>query len=180
MTWTDSRRIGSSCARRGDGETITTLDGEERKLIQEDLLICDAHRPVALAGVMGGLKSEIGDGTTRVLLESAFFEPRGIRRTAKRLGISTEASHRFEREIDRDGCLRAADRASELMTSLAGGRLLAGALDVYPIPYRPINIRLEATKVNRLLGTSIEKEKILGYLTGLEMDVRDRRETSSR
>jgi phenylalanyl-tRNA synthetase beta chain len=155
------------------GETITTLDGVERKLIQEDLLICDAHRPVALAGVMGGLESEIEDGTTRVLLESAFFEPRGIRRTGKRLGISTEASYRFEREIDREGCLRAADRASELMISLAGARLLAGALDAYPIPYRPGNIRLEASKVNRLLGTSIEKEKILGYLTGLEMDVRD-------
>lgn len=167
----EENRIVVRTARHG--ETITTLDGEERKLIQEDLLICDAHRPVALAGVMGGLKSEIGDGTTRVLLESAFFEPKGIRRTGKRLGISTEASYRFEREIDREGCLRAADRASELMTSLAGGRLLAGALDVYPIPYRPSNIRLEVSRVNRLLGTSIEKEKILGYLTGLEMGVRD-------
>ena len=155
------------------GETITTLDGVERKLIQEDLLICDANRPVALAGVMGGLESEIGDGTTRVLLESAFFEPRGIRRTGKRLGISTEASYRFEREIDREGCLRAADRASEMMTSLAGGRLLADALDVYPIPYRSRNVRMKASKINRLLGTSIEQEEILGYLTGLEMDVRD-------
>jgi phenylalanyl-tRNA synthetase beta chain len=155
------------------GETLTTLDGEERKLIREDLLICDAHRPVALAGIMGGLESEIGVGTTRVLLESAFFEPRGIRRTGKRLGISTEASYRFEREIDREGCLRAADRASELMMSLAGGRLLAGALDVYPIPFRPSNIRMKASRVNRLLGTSLEKEKILGYLSGLEMAVRD-------
>lgn len=167
----EENRIVVRTARHG--ETITTLDGVERKLIQEDLLICDAHRPVALAGVMGGLESEIGDGTTRVLLESAFFEPRGIRRTGKRLGISTEASYRFEREIDREGCLRAADRASEMMTSLAGARLLAGALDVYPIPYRPSNVRMTASKVNRLLGTSIEKEMILGYLTGLEMDVRD-------
>jgi len=155
------------------GETITTLDGEERKLGEEDLLICDARRPVALAGVMGGLESEISEETTRVLLESAFFEPRGIRRTGKRLGISTEASYRFEREIDREGCLRAADRASGLMTSLAGGRLPAGALDVHPIPYHQRNIRMSASKINRLLGTSIEKEKILGYLAGLEMSVRD-------
>jgi len=155
------------------GETITTLDGEERKLIEEDLLICDARNPVALAGVMGGLESEIGDSTRRVLLESAFFEPRGIRRTGKRLGISTEASYRFEREIDRDGCLRAANRASEMMLSLAGGKILAGALDVHLIPFRPVNVRMKVSKVNRLLGTSIEKEKILGYLSALEMDVRD-------
>ncbi len=157
----------------GEGESIRTLDGEDRKLTREDLLICDARRPVALAGVMGGLESEIGDATSRVFLESAFFEPRGIRRTGKRLGLSTEASYRFEREIDRKGCLRAADRACEMMNSLAGGRVLAGALDVYPIPYRERPVRMTVSRVNRLLGTSIEKEAIFGYLTGLDMDVRE-------
>ncbi len=157
----------------GPGETITTLDGEERTLCEEDLLICDARRPVALAGVMGGLDSEIGEATTRVLLESAFFEPKGIRRTGKRLGISTEASYRFEREIDRRGCLRAADRAACMMASMAGGRLLAGALDVYPQPYRDRTVPVSVSRVNRLLGTSIQKEEMLGYLTGLGMEVDD-------
>ncbi len=158
------------------GETITTLDGEERKLTEEDLLICDARRPVALAGVMGGLESEISEGTTRVLLESAFFEPKGIRRTGKRLGISTEASYRFEREIDRQGSLRAADRASEMMASMAGGRLLAGPLDVYPLPYLDRTISVSVSRINRLLGTSIEKDEMVGYLTGLEMGVKDQGE----
>ncbi len=156
-----------------DGERITTLDGEDRKLSGEDLLICDARRPVALAGVMGGLESEIHDGTTRVLLESAYFEPRGIRRTSKRLGISTEASYRFEREIDIEGCLRAADRAAGMITSLGEGRLLAGALDVYSMPYRPGKIRMMLSRINRLLGTSLEKEEVLGHLRGLEMRVED-------
>ena len=166
----EENRIVVRMAREGEG--ITTLDGEDRRLSREDLLICDARRPVALAGVMGGLESEIGDATTRVFLESAFFEPRGIRRTAKRLGISTEASYRFEREIDREGSLRAANRACEMMASLAGGRLLAGALDVYPIPYRERRIRMTVSRVNRLLGTSLEKETVLGYLRGLDMNVR--------
>ena len=167
----EEHRIVVRMARQG--ETLTTLDGEERELGREDLLICDARRAVALAGVMGGLDTEIRHETTRVLLESAFFEPRGIRRTAKRLGISTEASYRFEREIDKEGTLRAADRVSDLMKSLAGGRLLAGALDVYPIPCRPRSIRLTGSRINRLLGTSIEKEKILDFLKGLEMKVKD-------
>jgi phenylalanyl-tRNA synthetase beta chain len=157
----------------GAGETLTTLDGEERRLSQEDLLICDARRPVALAGVMGGLESEIGEQTTRVLLESAFFEPRGIRRTGKRLGLCTEASYRFEREIDREGSLRAADRASEMMTSLAGGRVLAGALDVYPLPLERKRIQVKVSRINRLLGTSIEKDEVLRTLEALEMQVKD-------
>jgi phenylalanyl-tRNA synthetase beta chain len=159
--------------KAGQGETIVTLDGEERKLNGEDLLICDARRAVALAGVMGGLDSEISDGTTRMLLESAFFEPRGIRRTGKRLGISTEASYRFEREIDKEGCLRAANRACDLMLTLAGGSLRSGALDAYPIPYCSRSIQIPVSKINRLLGTSIEREKMVGFLTRLEMMVKD-------
>jgi phenylalanyl-tRNA synthetase beta chain len=156
-----------------EGERITTLDGEERKLSPEDLLICDARRAVALAGVMGGLDTEINDGTTRMLLESAFFEPKGIRRTGKRLGLSTEASYRFEREIDKEGALRAANRACDLILPLTGGSHRPGALDVYPGPYRTPNVRIAVSHINRLLGTSIEKERINGYLAGLEMRVKD-------
>jgi phenylalanyl-tRNA synthetase beta chain len=167
----EENRIVVRMAR--EGERLTTLDGQERRLGKEDLLICDARRPVALAGIMGGLESEINDGTTRVFLESAFFEPRGVRRTRKRLGISTEASFRFEREIDREGSLRAADRSTGMMSALAGGRVLAGALDVYPLPYRKRCIRMTVSRINRLLGTSIEKRRILGCLKGLDMAVRD-------
>ena len=155
------------------GERLNTLDGEERELCEEDLLICDARKAVALAGVMGGQESEIHPETTRVLLESAFFEPRGIRRTAKRLGISTEASHRFEREIDKEGACRAADRAVERMLHLGGGKLLAGAIDEYPVPFEPKSIRMKVSKVNRILGTSLEKEKICNILQSLEFSLRD-------
>ena len=155
------------------GEKLTTLDGAERKLCEEDLLICDAGNAVALAGIMGGEESEIHQETTRVLLESAFFEPRGIRRTAKRLGISTEASHRFEREIDRDGALRAADRAADRILDLAGGKLFRGALDEYPIPFEPKIIPLKVSRINRILGTSLEKEEICNILKRLEISVQD-------
>jgi phenylalanyl-tRNA synthetase beta chain len=126
---------------------------------------------VALAGVMGGLESEIQADTSRVLLESAFFEPRGIRRTAKRLGISTEASHRFEREIDKEGTRRAADRAAAFFLDLAGGRLLSGAIDQYPTPFQPVFIDLKVSRVNRLLGTSLDREKVQGLLEAVEISV---------
>lgn len=157
--------------RASQGEKLTTLDGTERALSPEDLLICDARIPVALAGIMGGQESEIKEDTVRILLESAFFEPRGIRRTAKRLGLSTEASYRFEREIDKEGVLRAGNRAVQIMLSLAGGSLLAGALDVYPNPYRPRSIGLTVSGTNRLLGTSLERKEIHRILTSLEFRV---------
>jgi len=153
------------------GERMTTLDGQPRALVESDLLICDAARPVALAGVMGGLESEIQPDTRRVLLESAFFEPRGIRRTSKRLGLSTEASHRFEREIDKEGVRRAADRAAACIRDLAGGDLLPGAVDVYPVPYRPCRIPLAVSHVNRLLGTALDREDVVRFLASAEIEV---------
>ncbi|MEW6442715.1 MAG: phenylalanine--tRNA ligase subunit beta [bacterium] len=167
----EDRRIVVRLPR--EGESLATLDGVERRLSGEDLLICDGRRPVALAGIMGGQESEIREDTARILLESAFFEPRGIRRTAKRQCLSTEASYRFEREIDRQGVLRAADRAAEMMRQLAGGSVLRGAVDVYPVPYRPKAIALSASKVNRLLGTSLEKGQILDFLQRLDLRLED-------
>lgn len=158
--------------RAEPGETLTTLDGVPRTLGKEDLAICDAASPVALAGIMGGLESEIQEGTVRVLLESAFFEPRGIRRTAKRHGLSTEASYRFEREVDLDGTLRAADRAAELIRSLGGGRVLAGALDVCPRPYGARTIRLSVCRANRLLGTAMDLDEMQALLERLDFSVR--------
>jgi len=155
-------------------ERITTLDGVERALEVTDLLICDAGHPVALAGVMGGLESEIHADTRRVLLESAFFEPRGIRRTAKRLGIGTEASHRFEREIDKEGARRAADRAAAFLVDLAGGRLLPGAIDRYPVPFRTVPIALSVSRLNRVLGTSLDRPQVQRMLEAVEIPVQGR------
>jgi len=157
-------------------ERLTTLDGELRQLNEADLLICDARKPVALAGVMGGLESEIHPGTNRVLLESAFFEPRGIRRTSKRLGICTEASHRFEREIDKEGTLRAADRAAMFLLDVAGGRLLSGAIDQYPTPFRPVSIDLKVSQINRVLGTSLDRDPVQELLKAVEISVEEKGE----
>jgi len=159
--------------RAGSGEQMNTLDGQARRLVEEDLLICDAGKPVALAGVMGGLESEISGQTTRILLESAFFEPRGIRRTSKRLGLSTESSYRFEREIDKEGTCQAANRACSLILSLAGGRLAKGALDVFPRPYQPEPIRLDISRMNRLLGTAIDKARVIDFLSRIEVKCQD-------
>ncbi|MCF8043603.1 MAG: phenylalanine--tRNA ligase subunit beta, partial [Desulfarculaceae bacterium] len=111
-----------------EGEKFVTLDGQERTLTANDLMICDAEKAVGLAGVMGGLNSEVTDDTTEVLIESAFFDPLTIRRTSKRLGLSTEASYRFERGIDLEGCARANSRAALLMDQLAGGKVAAGTI----------------------------------------------------
>ncbi|OGU17816.1 MAG: phenylalanine--tRNA ligase subunit beta [Geobacteraceae bacterium GWC2_53_11] len=152
----------------GDGELFTTLDNQPRVLTAGDLVICDAERPVALAGVMGGLNSEIEGTTTTILLESAFFKPAAIRKTAKRLGLHTESSHRFERGIDIDNVTRALDRAASLIVELAGGVMALGCLDVYPgkseraaIPFRP-------EKANELIGINLERQLIIDILTRLE------------
>ncbi|MGH9038674.1 MAG: phenylalanine--tRNA ligase subunit beta [Acidimicrobiia bacterium] len=156
----------------GDGESITTLDGVERALSADDLLICDAERvPQAVAGVMGGGGSEVGDATTEVLLESAYFSPEGILRTSKRLGLRTESSARFERGVDPNGVSAAADRAWELFTQVAGGQVAAGVLDAYPQPVEPARIRLRTARVNDVLGTELDTERVRGYLEPLGLVV---------
>ncbi|MCX8117294.1 MAG: phenylalanine--tRNA ligase subunit beta [Desulfobacterota bacterium] len=159
--------------RARQGETFVTLDGVKRSLDEEMLMICDGVKPVALAGVMGGLNSEIRPQTRTVLLESAYFHPANNRRTSKRLGLETEASYRFGRGVDYGGCLRAADRAASLIRQLSGGRVVEGALDVYPRPIRPPSISLSHSRVGRLLGIEISPRKIVAYLRNLEMDVQE-------
>ncbi|MGZ8519337.1 MAG: phenylalanine--tRNA ligase subunit beta [Candidatus Binatia bacterium] len=146
---------------------FTTLDGVERELAHEDLLICDGDTPVALAGVMGGMNSEVSAATTSLLLESANFAPATIRRTAKRLALHSEASHRFERGVDPEGTLRALDRAVQLISENGGCRPLAGAADCYPDKVKPVTIRLRKQRVSRILGVAIEfrqAEKLLRSL----------------
>jgi phenylalanyl-tRNA synthetase beta chain len=154
-----------------DGEQFTALDNQQRVLTSADLVICDAERPVALAGVMGGLNSEIENTTTSILLESAFFKPAAIRKTSKRLGLHTESSHRFERGIDIDGVGRALDRAACLIVELAGGALAQGCIDIYPgkSDRKAINFRPE--KANELIGIDLSRDVIIEILTRLECRV---------
>ena len=134
-------------------------------------MICDGKKPVALAGIMGGLNSEVQPDTTNILLESAYFDPMGIRRTSKYLGLSTEASLRFERGIDPNGSLRAAERAAVLMGEMGGGDIARGAVDNYPRKIKPLEIPLRVPRVNQILGTSLSREEVQDYLQKLQMAV---------
>ncbi len=154
-------------------EAFITLDGVKRILDEEMLMICDGVKPVAVAGVMGGLNSEIRSQTRTVLLESAYFHPMNNRRTSKKLGFETEASYRFGRGIDYGGCLNAANRAASMIQELTGGRVVEGAVDAYPKPIRPNPIPLSTPSVNRILGTEISTKQIKAYLKNLELDVRE-------
>ena len=142
----------------GEFRKLTTLDGVERDLASDDLLICDDNTPVALAGVMGGLDSEVTPATRAILLESANFAPAMIRRTAKRLGLHSEASHRFERGVDPDGTVLALDRVANLIQEIAGGSVSAGA-DLYPGRSKPKALRLRQERIERLLGVSVELDQ---------------------
>ena len=165
---------GRIVVRRSEkGESFTTLDGQTHTLNEEILLICDGRRPVALAGIMGGLNSEIFAGSKNVLLESACFDPITIRRGAKWLGLSTEASYRFERGTDIEGVIMAIRRAIELISRLAGGEVIKGIIDNYPRPYHAPVIDLRVDKTNNFLGTSISRSTISSYLKALKMEVKD-------
>lgn len=142
------------------GELLKTLDGIERKLSTENLVIADGERPVALAGVMGGEDSEITSSTQAVLLESAWFDPLSIRRTAKAQGMHTEASHRFERGADIEMAPVALNRAAALIKELAGGEILRGLIDVYPQPKRREKLNLRRTEIRRVLGADIPWEDV--------------------
>ncbi len=151
--------------------TFTTLDSKERKLPPGTLMICDGEKPVAIAGVMGGENSEVTISTKNILIESAYFNPSSIRNTSKALGLSTDASYRFERGTDPNGTVYAADRAAQLIAQLAGGEILKGLLDIYPESIRPKEIQLRFERVDRILGYKIEKEDIEEILEKLGMNI---------
>jgi len=155
----------------GEVETFTTLDGKERRLDPEILMICDGERPVAIGGVMGGLNSEIEESTTRVLLESAYFNPVSIRKTSKKLGLNTDSSHRFERGVDPKGTLWALHRATQLIAEIGGGKLVTGVIDEHPNPTADKEIVLGVKDLNRCLGTSLNTDDIRNYLESIEFDV---------
>ncbi len=155
------------------GELFTTLDGVERKLDLGMLLICDGLRPVALAGVMGGQNSEVTADTTGIFIESAYFDPASVRRTSKKLGLHTEASHRFERGADPEGLIAALDRAAGLIHELAGGKVATGRADEYPSVIRMPEVTVSAGRVNALLGVELEKKEMLDVLKRLKITVKD-------
>ena len=162
--------------RAREGEEFITLDGVKRTLDGEMLMICDGVKPVAIAGVMGGLNSEIKEDTKIVLLESAYFNPLGNRRTSKKLGLETEAAYRFGRGVDYGGCLFAANRAAQLIEEIVDGKVVEGVADVYPKRIQPTPIRLSVRRIHQILGTEISAEQVRVYLRDLELDVRGENE----
>ena len=152
-----------------DGEKFITLDGKERTLTSETLMICDAEKPIAVAGVMGGANTEITDTTTNILIESAYFDPRSIRRTSKYLGLSTEASYRFERGTDINITVLAANRAAQIIQELSGGELLRGALDAYPKKQKPLIVKARVSRINSIIGISLKKAQIVSLLKQIDV-----------
>ncbi len=150
------------------GEKITTLDGVERTLLETDIVIADKVKPVALAGIMGGENSEIQDDTTDVVIESAWFFPANVRKTAKRLAIHTDSSHRFERGADIGIMMKAADRAASLIAELAGGTVCSSPIDVYPKPFENLEITLKVSNVKRIVGKEISVDFIVKTLNALD------------
>lgn len=157
--------------RAAAGERLTTLDGAARALDPQDLVIADAERPIALAGVMGGADTEVGAATTDLLIESAHFDPAAVRRSARRHGIHSEASYRFERGVDREGIARGADRAARLVAELAGGAVAPGRIEVRgdAPAVRPF-VELGVARMNRLLGTAISRDEAAELLRRLGIE----------
>jgi phenylalanyl-tRNA synthetase beta chain len=161
--------------RAAEGERFVTLDGQERTLTAQMLLIADEAKAVALAGIMGGQNSEIAPTTVDVLIESAYFKPQSIRATSKKLDLRTESSYRFERGGDVGICDWASQRAAQLILATAGGTLASGVVDAYPAPAEPRQISLRPNKANELLGLQLSSGQIEGYLSQLELKVAARK-----
>ena len=159
------------------GTKFTTLDGVERELHQEDLMICDAEKPMCIAGVYGGVDSGVSEGTTSIFLESAYFDPVSVRKTAKRHGLNTDASFRFERGIDPNITEYALKRAALLIVEIAGGEIASDIEDAYPKKIKDIEVRLSFDNAKKLIGEEIPRETIKSILTSLEIKVNNVTET---
>jgi phenylalanyl-tRNA synthetase beta chain len=167
----DQGRIIVKKAAKGD--KFFTLDGKERILDEETLMICDASKYIAIGGIMGGLNTEVTEETETVLLESAYFNPQNIRLTSRKLGIKTESSSRFEKGVNIETVITALNRAARLIAKLANGKVAKGVVDVYPNPIPgPPKIEFRPRKANLILGTEISAEKMVGYLERLEIEVK--------
>lgn len=154
-----------------EGTPFVTLDGVERKLSERDLMICDEEKPMCLAGVFGGLDSGVTEETTEVFLESAYFNPVWIRKSAKRHGLSTDASFRYERGIDPNIAPYALKRAALLVTELAGGQISSPVTDIYPEPIQPFHFEISLDRVKRLIGKDIPDETIRKIIAALDVKI---------
>jgi phenylalanyl-tRNA synthetase beta chain len=155
-----------------DDEEFTSLDGKTRKLPADTLLICDGVKPVAIGGIMGGLNSEVKEDTQAVLLESAYFNPVSIRRSARKLAMPTDASFRFERGIDPEGVIGALNRAAQLIADLSGGNICKNCIDEYPQKITAVkDIPLRLSRINQLTGTAIDAKEVIEILQSIGMAV---------
>jgi len=152
-----------------EGDKFTTLDSKERVLNSKSLMICDAERYLSIAGIMGGENSEITESTKTVLLETAYFDSVAIRLNAKKLGLASDASHRFERGTDVNMVEYASDRACALIAELSGGKILKGFVDNYSEPFAPIEVSLRADKTNSVLGTNLSESEIINLLEKIDI-----------
>jgi len=169
----DADRLGDTIVVREarDGEKLTTLNGTEHTLAAGQLMICDAVRPVGVAGVMGGLDTEVHEGTHRIVLESAHFLNRTVRKTRKQLGLNTEASYRFERSVDPNGVVSAQRRFAELLLAIQPSAQVFEATDLYRLPASDLSISLRLIRASRLLGMSISVEEAARYFTALGFSI---------
>lgn len=156
-----------------EGDMITTLDGKERKLPTGTLMINDGEKAVGIAGIMGGLNSEIEDTTKTIVLESANFDADSIRTSSKEIALRTEASNRYARGIDPNICREAADRFCHLVEQLDAGKVVPGAIDIYPEESEAISCRVRVSRMNSLNGIEISKAQMVKYLEALDMKVED-------
>ena len=167
--------VGGIVVRRARaGEVLRTLDGVDRPLLADDIVIADGEGPVALAGVMGGARTEVSATTTNVLLEAATFDPRSVRKTAKRLGMHSEASHRFERGVDAEGVPSAGNRAAAYIAQLGRGRVSGPPVEVYRAPPAPREIRLPFATLRRIAGFEIPADEAVDRLRAIEFEVEAR------
>lgn len=153
------------------GTPFTTLDGIERTLTADDLMICDAEKPMCIGGVFGGLDSGVTESTTNIFLESACFNPKWIRRTARRFGLSTDASFRFERGLDPNGTIEVLKRAALLIREVAGGRITGEIQDVYPNKVEPYAVDITYRKIDETIGQTIPPETVKSILRSLEIEI---------
>ena len=154
-----------------EGTKFTTLDGVERSLSSQDLMVCDAEKPMCIAGVFGGIDSGVSDTTVNVFLESAYFNPVWVRKTAKRHGLNTDASFRFERGIDPDITLYALKRAALLIKELAGGEISSDITDIYPHRIEPFRFDISLARTNALIGKHLPEQTVRDIITALEIKI---------
>lgn len=155
--------------RANDGDKFITLDGQERKLDQDILMICDGQKEIGIAGIMGGENSMITDDVKTMVFEAACFDGTNIRLSAKRVGLRTEASGKFEKGLDPETAKAAIDRACQLVEELGCGEVVGGCIDIYPEPVKESRVRLDPDAINNLLGTDFTKEQIIAYLAKVEL-----------